>query len=154
MNVAKRARNEGMDDGRYSAVRASGVGGAALNVKGRALRVRVAARARIAERWGVLFDRDANWGFACLGFTPYLARAAYKDRPVCAFLLGGAVASTAASSDWNASASFLFVAVARNAAAFGSVVVAAEAPLVVASMVQKRERSARVRSIQLAYLPC
>lgn len=54
LNVAKRDRKAGMEDGRYSAV--IGSGGADENLKGSVLRVRVAARVRMAVRCGVLFD--------------------------------------------------------------------------------------------------
>jgi hypothetical protein len=144
LNVARRARNEGIDDGRYSAVGGSGGGGVAGDAKGRALRVRDAARARIAVRWGVLLERDAKCGFVCLGLTPYLASVAYNDRPVvcvCAFFAGGR-ASTAASSDWNASASFLFVAVALAGGTIASVIALVDADgvlVVVLIVVQKRE---------------
>jgi hypothetical protein len=90
----------------------------------------------------VLLERDAKCGFVCLGLTPYLASVAYSDRPVvcvCAFFAGGR-ASTAASSDWNASASFLFVAVALAGGTIASVIALVDADGVLVLIVVQKER--------------
>lgn len=64
LNVAKRERNAGIDEGRYSAV--GGSAGAGVDepgkLKGSAFRVRVAARLRMAVRWGVLFPVGGTEG--------------------------------------------------------------------------------------------
>lgn len=63
--MARRARNEVVDDGRYSA-RIEGEAemvegdGWRPNLKGRALRVRVAVRDNMAAKCGAVLDKDSN----------------------------------------------------------------------------------------------
>lgn len=119
LKVDKRARNEDIDDGRYSAVDGSGVavdGVVFENLKGKVFRVRVAARLRMAVRWGVLLERVPRllslaflwWvgnarnlvqtettkdGWMTdnleLDLIPYLASVEYRERAVCVLFGGG-----------------------------------------------------------------
>lgn len=54
LKVDNLERNEEMEEGRYSTLPDTGAG--SENLKGKALRVRVAARERIAVRCGVLLE--------------------------------------------------------------------------------------------------
>jgi hypothetical protein len=59
LNVDSRDKNAGIEEGRYSAVGGSAGAGedeGPENLNGNALRVRVAARVRIAVRCGVFFE--------------------------------------------------------------------------------------------------
>ena len=69
MNVERRERKDGRDDGRYSTLlgkerEGEKDGGCVENLNGKAFFVRVAARVRMAVRWGVLLPGVATvlWG--------------------------------------------------------------------------------------------
>lgn len=62
LKVARRDKNAGSEDGRYSAV--GDRGGAGVddeNLKGSTFRVREAARSRMAVRWGVRFESTSRF---------------------------------------------------------------------------------------------